>query len=241
MSDVSRRTDIEHLALLAALQREFHAHLLVADSEAPVPACGWWTVEDLTEHLCDVYIWAADMARGRAAAPREERPAERPDGLAAYYRSCAAHLHETLTQLGPEAPARIFGGDGAAAFWHRRQVHETLVHLDDLAAALDADPPHVAAEVWADGIDEIVTVLYAHQLRLGRAEPPSSPVLITATDAESSWTMPAGTENPAAEIRGRAQEIDLLLWGRRGLANSSLEVRGDRVPVRQLLDQPVTP
>ncbi|MGQ7788568.1 hypothetical protein [Nesterenkonia sp. K-15-9-6] len=35
-------------------------------------------------------------------------------------------------------------------------------------------------------------------------------------------------------MRGRAQEVDLLLWGRRDLSNSSVEVRGDPAPVQQL-------
>ncbi|GAA3069122.1 MULTISPECIES: maleylpyruvate isomerase family mycothiol-dependent enzyme [Actinomycetes] len=241
MRDFSSRPDIDHLALLAALQREFHAHLLVADPDAPVPSCGRWTVRDLTVHLSDVHLWAADMAQGLASAPDEERPAEHPEDLAAHYRSCAAHLHETLTQLSPNAPARILGRDGTASFWRRRQVHETLIHLHDLAESLDAEPPEAGAEVWADGIDEIITVMHPRQVRRGRAEPPSSSVRVTATDAATSWVMPEDAEDPAAEIRGRAQDVALLLWGRRDLATSSLEVRGDRAAVQQLLDQPITP
>ncbi|WP_237090216.1 hypothetical protein [Nesterenkonia sp. PF2B19] len=64
---------------------------------------------------------------------------------------------------------------------------------------------------------------------------------MTATDAATSWVMPEDAEDPAAEIRGRAQDVALLLWGRRDLATSSLEVRGDRAAVQQLLDQPITP
>ncbi|WP_460690723.1 maleylpyruvate isomerase family mycothiol-dependent enzyme [Nesterenkonia suensis] len=241
MSDVSRRTDIDHLPLLAGLQREFHAHLLVADPDSPVPACGPWTVRDLTVHLSDVYVWAAGMAQGHASTPDEEQTVEHPQDPAARYRTCADHLHSTLTRLSPDASARTFGGDGTASFWHRRQLHETLIHLDDLAVALDADPPQVAAAVWADSIDEIVTVMHPRQLRRGRAEPPSSPVRINATDAETSWTMPADAEDPAAEIRGRAQDVALLLWGRRDLTTASLEVGGDRSAVQELLDQPITP
>ncbi|MGQ7788567.1 maleylpyruvate isomerase N-terminal domain-containing protein [Nesterenkonia sp. K-15-9-6] len=201
MGDFRRQSDIDYLPLLADLQREFHAHLLVAGPDAAVPACGPWRVRDLTEHLCDVYVWAAGMAQGHASTPDEEQSVDHPQDLAARYRTCADHLHSTLTRLSPDAPARIFGGDGTASFWHRRQLHETLIHVHDLAEALDAAPPQAAPEVWAVGIDEVITVMHPRQLRLDRADPPSSPVLITAEDAQASTTFLAYNPDHARRRR----------------------------------------
>lgn len=249
MGDFEHSADIDHLSLLADLQGEFHAHLVRVAPETPVPACGEWTVRDLAEHLSAVYLWAASLARGEDP-PHQQDPSETgTQPLAERFQACAAHLHETLTAVPADASARVFGGEGPARFWHRRQLHETLIHLHDLAEAVDAPAPHATPEVWADGVDEVITVMHPRQVRLGRAEPPSSPVLLTAADTAESWTVPSVTTevtaevtaDPAAELRGRAQDLALLLWGRRHLENSALQVHGDVAAVQELLRQPITP
>ena len=83
--------------------------------------------------------------------------------------------------------------NGPASFWHRRQTHETLVHLWDLRTAggldLSVDP-----RLWADTVDEVVTVMQPRQERMGRMEPlparsgwsrttPGGPWLLGGSDA----------------------------------------------------------
>ncbi|MFC8943439.1 maleylpyruvate isomerase N-terminal domain-containing protein, partial [Streptomyces griseoincarnatus] len=160
---------LDHLALLARFQRDFLAAVPDADADARVPACGDWTVRELVEHLADVHHWAAGQARGVKGAPLGAGPFD----LAPHYAAQAAELRETLAGLAPDAVGRVMThpkpmGPGPARFWHRRQTHETLVHLHDLLAAsagagslglVRAEP-----EVWADTVDEVVTVLQPRQV-----------------------------------------------------------------------------
>lgn len=126
---------LDHLALLSRLQDAFLADVRDADPGAPVPACGDWRVRDLVEHVGSVHHWAAAQARRRPETPLEDGPFD----LAPLYAEHAAELRTTLAALDPDAPAwTLLAPDDPAStvrFWHRRQTHETLVHLHDLRAA----------------------------------------------------------------------------------------------------------
>ena len=52
------------------------------------------------------------------------------------------------------------------SFWHRRQLHETLIHLWDLRTAGGLDLV-VEPMLWADTVDEALTVMHPRQVRLG--------------------------------------------------------------------------
>ena len=68
-------------------------------------------------------------------------------------------LRTTLRSLDPDAPARTLLERGTVAFWYRRQLHETLIHLGDLRSAGGLDLA-VAPVIWADTVDEVVTVMH---------------------------------------------------------------------------------
>jgi uncharacterized protein (TIGR03083 family) len=131
---------------------------------------------------------------------------------------------------------------GTVAFWYRRQAHETLVHLWDLKTAvgrtLAVDPM-----LWADTVDEAVTVLYPRQLRLGRAAAAPVRLVLVGADVGRSWTLPettvapdeTSTAQPAATVTGSAQALALLLWGRSTLEDRCVQVAGDVAAVRAVL------
>lgn len=222
---------LDHLALLADLQRRFHASI-PADLDVPIPTCGAWTAKELVRHLADVHRWAAGMARGT------NEWLEGPDeGLAHYYDACARLLRETLAELGPDAPATTLNGPGPASFWHRRQVHETLIHLYDLRTPLALEVDRVPAEVWADGVDEVVTMFYPRQVRLGRTDPVPHPVELVATDVERRWVL--GEGEPVAGVAAPARDLDLFLWGRIGLAH--VTTSGDEAALAETLATKFTP
>lgn len=220
---------IDYLPLLGDLQGRFRRGIGTVCENSAVPHCGDWTVRDLVEHLAWVHHWAAAMARDEDAAPLAPHPCD----LTGHYAECAAELRETLACLSPDAPARTLDGPGRVSFWHRRQAHETLVHLHDLLGRVDGVP----VEVWADAVDEVVTVLLPRQLRLGRASALTEPVRLIATDTDSRWLLGDG---PAiAEIRGTGQELTLLLWGR--TAAEEVAMSGDVDAARRILASPITP
>jgi uncharacterized protein (TIGR03083 family) len=229
---------LDHLEQLTGLQDAFAATIPDVDPRLRVPWCGRWRVHDLVVHLARVHHWAAGQARRTREVPLGRGPFE----LEPLYRRCATELRETLAELGPDAVSSTLLGPGPASFWRRRQLHETLVHLWDLRTAggmpLDVDPA-----VWADTVDEVVTVMQPRQVRMGRMEALAAPVSLVATDAGVAWRMESAHDGAAAvEVRGPASGLALMLWGRVAPDDgSSLVVDGDGAVLRDALSRRLTP
>lgn len=251
----TRREILDHLAVLERLQDAFHAGIDGVDPTAAVPACGDWTVRDLVEHLAQIHHWAAAQARGQATPPLGEGPFE----LAPHYAARAAELRETFRLLAPDAPARVLShpeplGPGPVSFWHRRQAHETLVHLHDLHAATGGHAREdlvgdIPPEVWADAVDEVVTVFQPRQVGLGRMRPLHVHVLLQADDTAGigTWLLGSPTSDRAREIvpdvtvTGSSRALALLLWRRLTPEQAGLTVRGAREDLDAVLAEPIVP
>lgn len=246
-SDRGPGAPLDRLALLADCQSAFLASALLVEPQAPVPWCGRWRVHHLVVHLARIHHWAAAQARGTPEVPLGRGPLDHVE----LYARCAAELHATLTELAPDHLGSTLLGRGPASFWHRRQLHETLVHLWDLrtAGALAGEEP---AWLWADTVDEVVTILQPRQVRLERMPQPARPVRLTAPDAERTWLLgvapeEAGHERAGAdgtgdvEVSGRAQDLALMLWRRRTPEELGLTVDGEPAALRDLLEHALTP
>lgn len=228
---------IEHLALLGRVQDAFAATIPDVDPTTRVPWCGRRRVRNLVEHLGRIHHWAAGQASRRRETPLGRGPFDLP----LFYRTHADELMDTLVRLGPDAPAWTLVGDGPASFWHRRQLHETLVHLWDLRAAggLALDVPAV---VWSDTVDEVVTVMQPRQERMGRMPPLAVRVELRSTDDDRTWVVgPAADAEGRVEVRAPSAELALMLWGRRPGDDERLVVDGDRALLRAVLAQRITP
>lgn len=244
---------LDHLALLARFQDDFLAAVPDADPGALVPACGDWTVRELVEHLAYIHHWAAGNAHGVKGPDLGDGPFD----LAPHYAAQAAELRAALAEVDPYTIGRVLAhpkpmGKGPVRFWHRRQTHETLVHLHDLLAAragagslglVKAEP-----EVWADNLDEVVTVLQPRQVGLGRMEPLRHPVALVATDVDGSPTWVLGAPGERAEevapdvvVSGPAEGLALILWRRLTPAEAGLTVEGDHADLEAALGQPIVP
>jgi uncharacterized protein (TIGR03083 family) len=228
---------LDHLAELTRLQDAFAGTIPDVDPQARVPWCGRWRVHHLVVHLARIHHWAAGQARRTREVPLGRGPFE----LEPLYRRCAAELRDTLAELGPDAIGSTLLGPGPASFWRRRQLHETLVHLWDLrtAGGLGLD---VGAVVWADTVDEVVTVMQPRQERMGRMEPLPAPLSLVATDADRAWTLgPTDSGAAAAEVSGPASALALLLWGRAAPDDTALTVTGDDAALADALGRRFTP
>ncbi|HWU24090.1 MAG TPA: maleylpyruvate isomerase family mycothiol-dependent enzyme [Nocardioides sp.] len=200
---------MDWIAELTALTDGFAAELEGGDLLAAVPTCPGWTLADLGNHLREVHLWAA-----HAVTEGDPRGSSEPvvaDRLASAYREAADRLIAVL-DVDPSAPAWTFGPDQVVGFWRRRQVHETLVHLYDATlatgrAGLWKPEPELA---W-DGVDEVATMFYPRQLRLGRSEPLTSRLVLTATDIDSTTSI---GEGEPVELAGTAADLLLTLWRR---------------------------
>ncbi|WP_307816614.1 maleylpyruvate isomerase family mycothiol-dependent enzyme [Nocardioides limicola] len=225
-----------HLEWLARLQGEFLADVRVADPTLPVPACGRWRIKNLVEHLARVHHWAAGQARRSQETPLGRGPFDLP----ALYDECATELRTTLAELDPAADAWTLVGRGPVSFWHRRQLHETLIHLHDLRAAQGNAVNDVPVEVWSDCIDELITMFVPRQIAMERLESLSRTVRFVAADAQDAvWVM--GSGDAEATVRAPARELALVLWHRIPLESAGATIEGDAAAVHTLLAQPLTP
>lgn len=218
------------------------------DGLAPVPACPGWSIRDLVAHIGRVHAWAAQITRSGESAERPTAP-EDWDELLAWARGAATTLVQALDDTDPVRPTWTFGPQPhVAAFWARRQAHETTMHRWDVEDAVGLGrgwEPGLAL----DGIGEVVGIFLPRQVALGRTEPLPGPVYLDVDDAPGADLRlgpvaidgtPTGLDGlPSARLRGSAEDVLLALWGRRPL--DALEVSGDPGVIAALRAGTITP
>ncbi|MEU0533372.1 maleylpyruvate isomerase family mycothiol-dependent enzyme [Amycolatopsis tolypomycina] len=227
-----------YLPVLAELTGAFAAALRTADPAAAVPDCAGWTVTDLATHLGNVHRWAATIVRTGEVHPQDSAVGAGGD-LVSWYAESARLLLAELETADPGDPCWHFAGTGKTkAFWFRRQVHETAVHLADLGSGHVLDPA-----VAADGVDEVFTAMLPRVTRWHAVPQLPGPVTLRATDTGDVWTVHPG-EPPAlgpavsggATVEAPARDLLLRLWKRTG---PDPRATGDAA--KALLAAPLTP
>ncbi|QIG45260.1 maleylpyruvate isomerase family mycothiol-dependent enzyme [Nocardioides anomalus] len=236
-------TTAQHLAGLREAASAFTTYADRAGVDAPVPTCPEWTVLDLVAHQGMVHRWAAALVRGRHPDDDEVtgfeaagRAAADPTGwLAEGVADLASALEAAPETL--DAPVFLLDAPRPAAFWARRQCHETSVHAVDALAAALGRPPR-ADEVWldpelaGDGIDELLGGFLTRPRSRLRCE--EDALLVVRPDDVTDWwsvelgprpartTRHGGAEPPEAdwELTGGAVELYLRLWNRTDAAGS---------------------
>jgi hypothetical protein len=95
-----------------------------------------------------------------------------------------------------------------------------------------------------DGIDEVVTVMYPRQVRLGRTAPLPA-ALALAPDEGGRWVLAGDGTGPDpvpdATVSGPAEAVLLLLWHRTDLDDPRLTVSGSRAAADTVLAEALTP
>ena len=235
-------------ACLAHLERAaatFADVLQAGDLDAPVPDCPSWQLVDLAHHLGGVHRWARTaLVEGR---PGSEIATDAPTQRAAlldWFRDGAETLATTLRDTDPATPCWTFGPrPRTAAFWFRRQAHETALHARD-AAVSQGPPPPLPPDLAHDGVDEVVGMFFPRQVRFGRI-PPLPAALALETTEGARWVLAGdgtGSETDApATVRGPAEALLLVLWHRIPLDDDRLAVSGQRQVADTVLGSALTP
>jgi uncharacterized protein (TIGR03083 family) len=228
-------------ASLEADAEAFAALVRSGDPDRPVRSCPGWTLRDLARHLGGIHRWATQAIRTGAPGQQPSGPEDR-GALTDWFVEGATLLLETLRATDPDAPAWTFGPHPrTASFWSRRQAQETAVHLWD-ARKSQGLPSPLDADLAADGVDEVATVFFPRQVRLGRIPPLGRGVRLLLDDGPSSLLAGDGTDPDApaaATLAGPADRLLLALWGRAGV--DGLRVTGDPGAVQDLLAAGITP
>lgn len=232
-------TELDHHALLGAAVGRFASWAAGAGGDEPVPSCPGWTLFDLVEHLGTIHRWSASIVLSGQRIP-PPRPVV-TDPPADWYAGTAAALLVALRAVDPEEPIPNFSRiDERAAFWPRRQLHETTVHAVDAAQALGLDETawDVDPAIAADGVDEVLQVFFPRLTARGNRPDVRAPVRLVATDLDVSWVIAPGsdpdgppvqrhaaTHDADDSVSGRAVDLYLGLWRRVGL--DRLRIDGD--------------
>lgn len=232
----------DYLPHLRTLTEAFAAEAS-GDLGNPVPYCGDWTKRDLVTHLGNVHRWAAGIVRTGELSKQEFDVSPGGD-LASWYAESAAELLDALEAADPADSCWVFGAvPKTKAFWFRRQVHETAVHLVDLFGArgrtAQLDPL-----IAADGVHEVLGTMLPRVARWKHEVPLAAPITLRTTDTGHAWTVVPG-EPPelgegeaVATVAAPARDLLVLLWNR---TDTQPEIAGDAAVAKGFLAARMTP
>jgi uncharacterized protein (TIGR03083 family) len=250
------RTPACYRQWLAEQMAAFEDVVSRADLDARVPWAGRWRLRNVAEHLASVHRWAAE------AVSTGKRPRLWPKGppgldVGELYQHASATLLRALDEADPDAPCWGFGPEPRLeSFWFRRQTQETAIHLWDARAASGDDTP-IDPLIAADGIDEAFAVMLPRRHKWRKAELPHlpGPVDIVTLDTGHRWrfdprpdnlvpaitAFPSADDEPLALVSGRAQALDLWLWGRLPPETDQVSIAGDRASITAFVSAGLTP
>jgi uncharacterized protein (TIGR03083 family) len=155
-----------------------------------------------------------------------------------------SQLQEVLSSADPQTPTWTFGPKPRLVeFWIRRQALETIVHLWDAQGAVGIRRT-TDVDLALDGVDEVVTMFYPREVRLGRALPLAQAVSLNVSDVVGTSFVIASDlsfdmQPPAATVTGTSSELLRLVWGRIEL--DELHVDGDSIAIDTLMTTHLTP
>ena len=223
------------------------------DHATQIPSCPDWTVADIADHMADCWtFWSRVVADGitdRGALKTIEAPTGLTgdllmDWLAASHNA----LYSALADAPPDQPAWSWAGTKLDVSWvRRRMVHESAVHLWDLANAV-GHPYEIPPNIAADGIDEFLMHFMGYRRAEGEMKVGGTVHLhctdTTADDvAGGEWYVSAVKEPGCtftrehrkgdAAVRGRAHDLQMWLWRRNGHRPEGVEIIGDDVVARR--------
>ena len=249
-------TYLEHLARES---RRFRDVLASADLDARVPTCPDWDARALLDHLAGVQWHWGTVVRERITEDGDLDPPPFPqdrEALLSAYDDASAALQGALLDTDPETEVWMWAEDKRVGFIARRQALEAAVHRMDAELAADLPVTPVDPALAADGVLEVLDVMYGGCPPWGSFEPLGPHAVVRCTDTGDevpvvlgrfTGTSPDGTsydetdlsvraasldEEASAVISGTADDLLAWLWHRRG--RESVTMSGDATTIEEL-------
>ncbi len=216
---------------LRTIAREGEALLAAAERrpDAAVRACPGWSTTDLAIHITSVHRRVAHWCANRLAEPARWPDHEPPDPSVPWEwcRDGLDLVVAALGGIGPDDAVWSWTDRRDGGFYHRRMLHETVIHHWDVQDAIGT-PGHIDAEIATDGVNELTEVGLRYRGDGTSIEYPDGDVLLERSDGTDRWRLramdgtllvarngDAGTSADAT-VHGHAEDLLLYLWGRRG-------------------------
>lgn len=222
------------------------ARIMAAYAADPAGAVPWstrWTVNTVARHVAGSHHVVAQIIEDRPTADfgrydTLDQPAKGDPAFPAWF---AAGTEALVTHCRVSPPAEACwspfpGGSGSVAFWTRHMAHETLVHRWDAEAGAGIAGPGMDPVVAADAIDEFVDVLVP-ATRVLHGSPAGPAIRIACTDADHEWYLDFAQAGQSAvhreptdvalTLRGGAESLLLVLWGRLDTGRAGVGIEGD--------------
>jgi uncharacterized protein (TIGR03083 family) len=212
-----RRLDhSRYLAHLGQDSARFVEVLNRTSYENTVPTCPGWNAADLLFHLAEVQAFWARIVGRRLTTAEEvgELTTTRPDDaeLPALFAEWTRALQEALGNTPPDTVVWTWANEQTAGFCSRRQAHEALIHRLD-AELTAGERTAIDAELAADGVDEVLGVMYGEPPAWGTFTPDHDHVVrFAATDTGDTWSVTIGRFVDSAPGDGAEHESDCLDW-----------------------------
>lgn len=220
--------------------------LKAADLRAPVPSCPGWSLGALVRHIGGGHRWATEMVRSRATEWLPDGQIRQVEGddtgelPGSWLVDGATQLADTLRAAGPDAPIWAPFEYDTAAFWARRFANETVVHRADAILAAGTEfvlSPEVAQEAVDEWMElDVKPAHFDLTPRKRELLGPGRTLAFAATDAEASWfvdltgeviTWRRGPGAAAATVRAALTDLLLVIYRRKAVPGSGVEVTGD--------------
>ncbi len=226
-------------AYVAVVAREGAAVGAVAatgDLDAVVPSCPRWSLQKLVGHLGWVYNWVSEHIEARAATMLNRDDVPRPprdEAVVDWYAEAHARVLAALRDVDPAEEVWGWAGINTGAFWHQRLAQESLIHRWDAENAV-GEPGGLDSDLAADGVDELVEVIWPFQIAHATDPLPEGTLHLHRTDGEGEWLCRISGGRLEAErihsrgdvaVRGSGEQLDLVLWRR--IDPGDVEVFGD--------------
>ena len=213
-----------------------------ADQDGRVPWSERWTVGTVAKHVGGTHTVLTQVIEGRPTADfglfaTLEAPDKTDPGLGAWLGRGTAALVEQLRSTDPaEECWSWYQDDRTIGFWQRRMAHETLVHRWDAEAGAGVAGAAMDPEVAADAIDEYLDIFVGASRGLN-GSPAGPSIAFECTDTDATWLLqlPAAGERLVARepgesavgLRGPAEGVLLVAWGRLSPDDAGVDVVGD--------------
>jgi uncharacterized protein (TIGR03083 family) len=234
---------VDHIAVIESEAARIVA-AYAANPGGKVPWSARWSVNTVARHVAGSHHVVAQIIEDRPTADfgrfdSLDLPAKGDPGFPGW---SAAGTDALVAQcrLAPAAetawtPHPAVGD--TVGFWKRHMANETLIHRWDAEAGAGITGPAMDPEVAADALDENLD-LAVSATRAIHGSPAGPAVRVACTDTDREWYLDLAAPgrrtlhhepiDVALTLRGGAEALLLLLWGRLDAESAGIDVDGDR-------------